>query len=102
MPTTPLSPQDLQATARQRLDPAVYDFCAGGADAEVTVRANEAAAHFEQVYAHPAANGRSCGAAPPGASSHCPSRTPSGWRPGAWRRCWTSKTSDGPPGCGCG
>ena len=41
--TTPLSPQDLQAAARQRLDPAVYDFYAGGADGEVTVRANEAA-----------------------------------------------------------
>src|SRR5215468_2905253 len=43
MPTTPLSPQDLQAAARQRLDPAVYDFYAGGADDELTLRANEAA-----------------------------------------------------------
>jgi 4-hydroxymandelate oxidase len=38
-----VSPSDLEAEARQRLDPAVYDFYAGGADGEVTLRANEAA-----------------------------------------------------------
>ena len=32
-----------RADARQRLDPAYYDFFAGGADDEITLRANEAA-----------------------------------------------------------
>jgi len=39
----PLSLADLQARARLRLPDAVYDFFAGGADDEVTLRANEAA-----------------------------------------------------------
>ena len=34
---------DLEAEARGRLDRAVYDFFAGGADAEVTLKANEEA-----------------------------------------------------------
>jgi 4-hydroxymandelate oxidase len=34
--------RELEADARHRLDPAVYDFYAGGADDEVTLRANEA------------------------------------------------------------
>src|SRR6266536_614312 len=38
-----LSPRELEAEARMRLDPAVYDFFAGGADDEVTLRENEAA-----------------------------------------------------------
>jgi 4-hydroxymandelate oxidase len=38
-----LSLRELERQARGRLDPAVYDFFAGGADDEVTVRANEAA-----------------------------------------------------------
>jgi 4-hydroxymandelate oxidase len=38
-----VSPADLEAEARRRLDPAVYDFYAGGADDELTLRANEAA-----------------------------------------------------------
>jgi 4-hydroxymandelate oxidase len=38
-----LSLRELEAEARPRLDPAAYDFFAGGADDEVTLRANEAA-----------------------------------------------------------
>jgi 4-hydroxymandelate oxidase len=38
-----VSLRELQEEARRRLDPAVHDFFAGGADDEVTVRANEAA-----------------------------------------------------------
>jgi 4-hydroxymandelate oxidase len=37
------SPRDLEAAARRRLDPAVYDYFAGGADDEITLRENEAA-----------------------------------------------------------
>jgi 4-hydroxymandelate oxidase len=36
------SPSEFEAEARRHLDPAVYDFYAGGADGEVTLRANEA------------------------------------------------------------
>ena len=39
----PLSLRELESEARQRLDPAIYDFFAGGADDELTLRANEAA-----------------------------------------------------------
>jgi 4-hydroxymandelate oxidase len=39
----PLSLRELESQARQRLDPAIYDFFAGGADDEFTLRANEAA-----------------------------------------------------------
>ena len=39
----PLSLRELEAQARQRLDPAIYDFFAGGADDELTLRANESA-----------------------------------------------------------
>jgi 4-hydroxymandelate oxidase len=35
--------RDLEREAQQRFDPAVYDYFAGGADDEVTVRSNEAA-----------------------------------------------------------
>jgi 4-hydroxymandelate oxidase len=38
-----LSLRDYEAAARARLDPAAYDYFAGGADDEVTLRANEAA-----------------------------------------------------------
>ncbi len=38
-----LSLRELESEARRRLDPAVYDFFAGGADDEVTLRSNEAA-----------------------------------------------------------
>jgi len=38
-----LSLRDFECEAQRRLDPAVYDFFAGGADDEVTLRANEAA-----------------------------------------------------------
>ena len=38
-----LSLRELEFEARQRLDPAVYDFVAGGADDETTLRANETA-----------------------------------------------------------
>jgi 4-hydroxymandelate oxidase len=38
-----LSLRELELQARERLDPAVYDFFAGGADDEHTLRANEAA-----------------------------------------------------------
>src|SRR5688572_16441667 len=38
-----LSLRELEQQARERLDPAVYDYFAGGADDEVTLRANEAA-----------------------------------------------------------
>jgi 4-hydroxymandelate oxidase len=38
-----LSLSDVEALARRRLDRAVYDFYAGGADDEVTLRANETA-----------------------------------------------------------
>src|SRR5215469_5551726 len=38
-----LSLRELESEARRRLEPAVYDFFAGGADDEVTLRANEEA-----------------------------------------------------------
>jgi 4-hydroxymandelate oxidase len=38
-----LSLRELEAEARLRLEPAVYDYFAGGADDEITLRANEAA-----------------------------------------------------------
>jgi 4-hydroxymandelate oxidase len=38
-----LSLRELEGEARGRLDPAVYDYFAGGADDEITVRANESA-----------------------------------------------------------
>lgn len=38
-----LSLRELQCEAQRRLDPAVYDFFVGGADDEITLRANEAA-----------------------------------------------------------
>src|SRR5215218_7311822 len=44
--TDPLDPLDLaalEAAARERLDPGVYDYIAGGADAELSVAANPAA-----------------------------------------------------------
>jgi 4-hydroxymandelate oxidase len=39
----PLSLRELESEARQRLDPPIYDFFAGGADDEHTLRANETA-----------------------------------------------------------
>lgn len=39
----PLSLRELESQARQRLDPTIYDFFAGGADDELSLRANEAA-----------------------------------------------------------
>jgi 4-hydroxymandelate oxidase len=46
----PLSLRELEEEARRHLEPAVYDFFAGGADDEVTVRANETAfAHIGLV-----------------------------------------------------
>src|SRR5262245_50239160 len=38
-----LSLHELEIEARELLDPAVYDFVAGGAEDEVTLRANESA-----------------------------------------------------------
>ncbi|MGH3941581.1 MAG: alpha-hydroxy-acid oxidizing protein, partial [Pseudonocardiaceae bacterium] len=38
-----LSLSELEAEAREHLDPVLYDFFAGGADDEVTARANPAA-----------------------------------------------------------
>ena len=38
-----LSLREFESEARRRLDPAVYDFFAGGADDEITLRSNEAA-----------------------------------------------------------
>jgi 4-hydroxymandelate oxidase len=38
-----LSLKETESEARRHLDPAVYDFIAGGADDEITLRANEAA-----------------------------------------------------------
>jgi 4-hydroxymandelate oxidase len=38
-----LSLREFEAEARRRLDPEVYDFFAGGAEDEITLRANEAA-----------------------------------------------------------
>jgi 4-hydroxymandelate oxidase len=38
-----LSVSDFEAEARRRLDPAVFDYIAGGAEDEITVRENEAA-----------------------------------------------------------
>src|SRR5262245_41050070 len=38
-----LSLREMELEARKRLDPAVYDFVAGGAEDEVTLRANDAA-----------------------------------------------------------
>jgi 4-hydroxymandelate oxidase len=43
MPTSALSLAELEAEARGLLDPAVYDYFAGGADDELTLRENEAA-----------------------------------------------------------
>jgi len=37
------SVRDMEIEAQRRLDPAVYDYFAGGADDEITVVANEAA-----------------------------------------------------------
>jgi 4-hydroxymandelate oxidase len=45
------SPSEWEAEARRRLDPAVYDFFAGGADDEITLRANESA--FGQIALSP-------------------------------------------------
>jgi len=42
-PVQALSLRDLEAHARWHLDPVIYDFIAGGADDETTLRANEAA-----------------------------------------------------------
>lgn len=42
-----LSLRDLECEARRVLDPVIYDFIAGGADDEITVRANEAA--FDRI-----------------------------------------------------
>ncbi|GAA4240809.1 alpha-hydroxy acid oxidase [Actinomadura meridiana] len=39
----PVSVREFEAAARERLDPAHYDYFAGGAGEEVTLRANEAA-----------------------------------------------------------
>ena len=41
--TQAFSLREMEREARQRLDPAVYDYIAGGADDEITLRANEAA-----------------------------------------------------------
>jgi len=41
-PGQTLSLRELELEARKRLDPAVYDFVAGGAEDEVTLRANNA------------------------------------------------------------
>jgi len=38
-----MSLRALESEAKRRLDPAVYDYFAGGADDEITARANEAA-----------------------------------------------------------
>src|SRR5262245_66608701 len=38
-----LSLREMELEARKRLDPAVYDFVAGGAEDEVTLRANDTA-----------------------------------------------------------
>jgi hypothetical protein len=43
----PLSLRELEDEARRHLAPAVYDYFAGGADDEVTMRANETA--FAQI-----------------------------------------------------
>ncbi|QXJ26324.1 alpha-hydroxy-acid oxidizing protein [Actinomadura graeca] len=40
---SPATPRDFEAAARARLDPAHYDYFAGGAGGEATLRANEAA-----------------------------------------------------------
>src|SRR5262245_19785246 len=42
-----LSMRELEAEAKRRLDPAVYDFFAGGADDEITLRANLSA--FDRI-----------------------------------------------------
>jgi len=42
-PGQTLSLRELELEARKRLDPAVYDFVAGGAEDEVTLRANDVA-----------------------------------------------------------
>lgn len=42
-----LSVRELELEAQRRLDPAVYDYFAGGADDEITVRSNETA--FAQI-----------------------------------------------------
>lgn len=38
-----LSVREIERKARQRLDPAIYDYFAGGADDEITMRSNQAA-----------------------------------------------------------
>lgn len=42
-PESPSTLREFEAVARRRLDPAHFDYFAGGADDEVTLRANEAA-----------------------------------------------------------
>lgn len=42
-PEVPLNLREFESAARELLDPVHYDYVAGGADDEVTVRANEAA-----------------------------------------------------------
>lgn len=42
-PVQALSLRDLEVDARRQLDPVIYDFVAGGADDETTLRANETA-----------------------------------------------------------
>ena len=41
--SSPINSDEWEALARSRLDPAVYDYFAGGADDEVTLAANRAA-----------------------------------------------------------
>ncbi|WP_242907335.1 alpha-hydroxy acid oxidase [Actinomadura terrae] len=43
IPRLPATPREFEEAARARLDPAHYDYFAGGAGDEVTLRANEAA-----------------------------------------------------------
>jgi 4-hydroxymandelate oxidase len=48
--TEAFSLREMEREAQRRLDPAVYDYIAGGADDEITLRANEAAfAHINLV-----------------------------------------------------
>jgi hypothetical protein len=35
--------REVEGEAKRRLDPAIFDYFAGGADGEITLRANEAA-----------------------------------------------------------
>lgn len=53
----PSSVREFEAAARARLDPAHYDYFAGGAGDEVTLRANEAA--FGRLALLPRVLGRS-------------------------------------------